>query len=211
MNSIHQEINNPSSHDKYAKEYDNQIKAFDCYIAEVLFGLSYQYITKGETLLDIGIGTGISSSLFSKAGLHISGMDGSREMLNICMMKDVTDELIEHDLLVFPWPFEQRLFDHIISCGVFHFIGNLESIFQEIFRVQKYGGIFAFTIMEEQNQQDVNGKYQMKKDGDFNIYSHNLSCIYNLLKTNKYTKEKEMVAFVGQTKFRVILARKEKS
>jgi hypothetical protein len=31
-----------SAHDKYARDYDNQIKNHDCHIAEILFGLSLE-------------------------------------------------------------------------------------------------------------------------------------------------------------------------
>ena len=121
-----------SDHDKYAKEYDSQIKEYDCYIADVLFGLSYEYIKKGENLIDIGIGTGVSSCLFSKAELHIIGIDGSKEMLKICKMKRIADELIEHYMMVFPWPFQKQHFKHVICCGVFHFMGDLDRICHEI-------------------------------------------------------------------------------
>lgn len=76
-----------SAHDKYAKEYDDQIKNYDCYMAEVLFGLSYEYIKKGESILDVGIGMGISSKLFCLAGLQVFGIDVSAELLNICEKK----------------------------------------------------------------------------------------------------------------------------
>jgi predicted TPR repeat methyltransferase len=104
-----------SAHDKYARDYDNQIKNHDCHIAEILFGLSYEYIKNGDSLLDIGIGTGISSKLFNLAGLNVFGIDGSAEMLDICKTKGIAKELVEQDLLVFPWPYQKDTFDHIIS------------------------------------------------------------------------------------------------
>ena len=73
-----------STHDQYAKEYDDQIKNYHCHIAEVLFGLSFESIKAGESILDVGIGTGVSAELFNLAGLQVSGIDGSKEMLDIC-------------------------------------------------------------------------------------------------------------------------------
>ncbi|MEN4013116.1 MAG: class I SAM-dependent methyltransferase [Bellilinea sp.] len=200
-----------SAHDKYADEYDGQIKNYDCYIADVLFGLSYEYTKKGDTILDMGIGTGISSRLFYLAGLQVYGIDGSSEMLNICKTKGIAKELIKQDVLVFPWPYQDDMFNHIISCGVFHFIGNLDKLFDEISRVHKNDGIFAFTVMEGKDDQRNREKYQNRIEDGLNIFSHKASYIYKLLKNNCYSKEKEIVSFVGQTQFRVIVARKGKA
>jgi predicted TPR repeat methyltransferase len=197
-----------SAHDKYAKEYDYQIKNYDCYIAEVLFGLSYEYIKKGDALLDIGIGTGISSKLFYLAGLHISGIDGSAEMLNICKTKGIAEELIEQDLLVFPWPYRDDMFNHVICCGVFHFIGDLDKMFDEISRIQKNDGIFAFTVMDGKDNQRNQERYQERIEDGLNIFSHKARYIYKLMKNNHYSKEKEIISFVGQTQYRAIVARK---
>jgi predicted TPR repeat methyltransferase len=200
-----------SAHDKFAKEYDNQIKNYDCYIAEVLFGLSYEYVKKADTLLDIGIGTGISSRLFYLAGLDIFGIDVSRAMLSICKTKGIAKELIEQDLLVFPWPYQDDMFNHIICCGVFHFIGDLDKIFDEISRIHKNDGIFAFTVIDGKDNQRNREKYQKQIEDGLNIFSHKASYIHNLMKKNNYSKEKEIISFVGQTQFRAIVARKDKA
>lgn len=197
-----------STHDKYAQEYDNQIKNYDCYIAEVLFGLSYEYIKKDDTLLDIGIGTGVSSKFFYLAGLNVFGIDASAEMLNICKTKGIAKELIEQDLLVFPWPYQNNMFNHIICCGVFHFIGDLDKIFDEISRIQKKDGIFAFTVMDGKDNQRNQERYQERIEDGLNIFSHKASYIYKLMKNNHYSKKKEIISFVGQTPFRAIVARK---
>jgi len=62
-------------HNRYALTYDKQVKEQDCFISDLLFGLSYEFLKPGQVLLDAGIGTGISSLPFAKAGLVIHGMD----------------------------------------------------------------------------------------------------------------------------------------
>lgn len=62
-------------HDQYADVYDDQVKSSGCYIHDLIFGLCYEYITSGQKLLDAGIGSGLSSQLFAKAGLKVYGMD----------------------------------------------------------------------------------------------------------------------------------------
>lgn len=77
------------SHDEFAGIYDSQVKQYNSYGHEVLFGMCYEYIKPGDSLLDLGIGTGLSSVLFAKAGLNITGLDGSLEMLKECGKKDL--------------------------------------------------------------------------------------------------------------------------
>jgi ubiquinone/menaquinone biosynthesis C-methylase UbiE len=114
-----------SQHDKYAQDYDKSIFDYECYIADVLFGFSYEYIQEGENILDVGIGTGISSQLFHKAGLKIYGIDGSKAILDICRQKRIAQDLIEQDVLSVPWPYQNATFTHVVSCGLFHFIEKL--------------------------------------------------------------------------------------
>jgi len=80
-----------------AAAYDAEAEASGWYGPEVVFGLSYKYIQKGQSILDIGIGTGLGSLLFLKAGLEIHGMDISPEMLTVCRNKGFKF-LQKHDL-----------------------------------------------------------------------------------------------------------------
>ncbi len=197
-----------SRHDKYAPDYDLQIKNYDCYLAEVLFGLSYEHVKEGETLLDIGIGTGLSSSLFQRAGVQVFGIDGSAEMLALCRSKGIAQELVEQDLLQLPWPYADDQFQHVISCGVFHFMGDLEGIFAEIARVQKTGGLLAFTTMDAAEDAPQNMNYLQREEDGLAIFAHSASYLYRLMQDHHYLKEKELVSLVGRTPFRAILARK---
>lgn len=200
-----------STHDQYAKEYDQQIKNQDCFIADILFGLSFEYIRRGESILDVGIGTGLSSRLFSSAGLHVFGIDSAAEMLNVCQKKHIAEELVEYDLLTLPWPYQKEKFHHVVCCGVFHFIGDLDKIFQEFSRIHKPGGILAFTVMKNNNEQQNQAAYDQRIEGDFTIYSHKDHYIYALMQNNHYRKEKEIVCNVGQSQFKGIIARKVKA
>ncbi len=84
--------------------YDLEAEKCCWFAPEVAFGLSYKCIEPGQTLLDIGIGTGLSSDLFRKAGLIIHGMDISEEMLDICRDKGY-ENLQQHDILQLPYPY----------------------------------------------------------------------------------------------------------
>ena len=197
-----------SDHDKYAHDYDRQIQAYDCYLAEVLFGLCYEEIDAGQRLLDIGIGTGLSSKLFKRAGLHILGIDGSRAMLGICAQKNIADELTEKDLLDMPWPYRESSIEHVISCGVFHFSGDLETIFTEVRRIQAQDGIFAFTVMQGAGTEEDQQKYTQRMEDGLAIFTHNSEYIDGLLRRHHYQKLKDITCLVGDTAFRAVCSRK---
>lgn len=198
----------PSKHDIYAFDYDLQVKQYNSYLAEVLFGLCYENIKAGEKILDVGIGTGISSSLFKKAGLRVFGIDGSREMLSICRNKNIAEELLEQDLLTLPWPYMDTSINHVISCGVFHFIGDLEHIFNEVQRTQIKNGIFAFTVMHNERKPKLQQKYSQQVIDTFPIFTHYKEYINNTLSNLHYTINKEIICFTGESAFRVICAQK---
>ena len=135
-----------SAHDKEAAQYDQQVREYDCYAHDVLFGMCFEYVNPHECLLDLGIGTGLASLPFAKLGLEVFGCDGSAEMLKVCESKTFATELKVLDLLDTPLPYSDDFFNHVISCGVFHFLSELDPIIKEILRVMKPEGIFAFTV-----------------------------------------------------------------
>jgi ubiquinone/menaquinone biosynthesis C-methylase UbiE len=139
-------IDHIKSHDEFAKTYDSQVKQYHSYGSEVLFGLCYEYVKPGDHLLDLGIGTGLSSIHFAKVGLFITGLDGSAEMLKECRKKAFAKELKQYNIQDLPLPYSDNAFSHVICCGVFHFFSDLMPIMKEAYRVLNVGGIFGFTI-----------------------------------------------------------------
>lgn len=61
-----------NTHDKSAAEYDRLAKEQSWFGPKVWFGLCYEFMKPGDSLLDIGIGTGLSSLPLHKAGLQIN-------------------------------------------------------------------------------------------------------------------------------------------
>ncbi|UCE58924.1 MAG: methyltransferase domain-containing protein [Phycisphaerales bacterium] len=153
-----------STHNDDAPYYDKQVAEHGCHGHEVLFGLMYEYVKPGETLLDIGIGTGLASFLFHKAGLRISGFDSSREMLAVCESKGFAAQLIQHDLLCVPYPYAVDSFNHVISLGVLNFFADLAPVFEETARIIRPQGIFAFSVEEQKQAQPA--EYVFRVGGD---------------------------------------------
>lgn len=177
-----------------ASEYDQLARKYQWYGPEILFGLCYELIKPGDTLLDIGIGTGLCSSLFFKHGLQIYGLDSSDEMLAMCRQKGITKELKNWDLLNTPLPYPDAQFDTIISGGVFHFFENLQPIFKEIARLIKPNGIFAFTTKTFSEALPIDSFSDFSEEGIF-IFSHSDCYIRKLLKENGLQCLKELKFF----------------
>ncbi len=187
-----------SLHDAYAAEYDSQVRAYDCYLADALFGMCYEYTRPGERLLDAGIGSGLSSILFAKAGLTAYGMDFSPAMLELCRAKGFAAELKEHDIQRAPWPYPAGAFDVIVCCGVMHFLAGLEMVFSEAKRALRAGGIFAFTTKAPAPDDASQRKYEHELVGELDVYSHHPEYLKALLEQFRFERLKQMKCTVGQ-------------
>lgn len=187
-----------------AREYDAQAHISNWLGPEAVFGLAYEFTEPGQSLLDLGIGSGLSSILFHKAGLRIYGLDGSGEILKICAAKNFAVELKPHDLRNLPLPYSSSSFDHVISVAVLNSFSDLGSLFTDIARVLKWEGIFAFTVEEQKlgqepsypiNQVEVTQAPEEKSA--VLLHRHSEGYITGLLEQNHYgvLKTFEFVAF----------------
>ena len=165
-------INNEVNYDVYAKKVK-------WYGYDVVFGMMFENVKKGEKLLDLGIGTGLSSEPFHKAGLVIYGVDISQEMLDACEQKGFTKELKLFDLSKHPFPYNDGQFDHIISVGVFNFFNDLNHFFSEARRLLAPNGTFGFTVVEHKGDEKIFiKKYE---NVDIFTYHHNRSYIDEMI------------------------------
>lgn len=132
---------------EHARQYDRRVVESGWLDPDILFGLAYRHVSPGQTLLDVGIGTGLASILFHRAGLKVVGLDRSDEMLTMCRAKGFADALFEQDVTVAPYPLADGSVDHAVSSGLLHAFADLSVIFSEVGRVMRPGGVFAFTVI----------------------------------------------------------------
>ncbi len=130
-----------------ARFYDDTAAATGWLGPQVAFDLMRDHLKPGQTLLDLGIGTGLSSALFREAGLRVHGLDADPEMLAVCRWKGFGD-LVLHDLAQAPYPFPSASFDHAVCLGVLPFLADPEPVFSEAARVLRPGGMFAFLSLD---------------------------------------------------------------
>ena len=181
------------THDEQASEYDQQVCEYKWFGHDLTFGMSFEYVNPHDRLLDIGIGTGLSSLPFAKVGLEIFGIDGSMKMLNVCKSKDFAKELKHFDLRNTPLPYSNGFFDHVISCGVLHFFGDLEALFKEVDRVIKPGGIFTFTVLAQvfEKGENVEGYSETSVYGGV-VFMHGDRYIEEVIQGGGFEKLKEL-------------------
>ena len=195
-------------HDAYAADYDAQVSAYDCYLAEALFGLCYDFVQPGQSLLDLGIGSGLSAAPFARAGLRVAGMDFAPGMLDLCRTKGITADLRQHDLRQLPWPYAAASFDHVICVGVFHFIGSLETGFAESARVVRPGGLFAFTTKWPNVPLAPNEPFVHHAEGSLDVFSHAPDTVAALLAGAGFDCLRQLRCYVGQAVFAVWVGRR---
>ncbi|MGD9161174.1 MAG: class I SAM-dependent methyltransferase [Desulfobacteraceae bacterium] len=190
MNTIKKVFNSD-----HANKYDQKTKDLKYLDPQIIFGLTCRYINPGETILDIGIGTGLSSELFFRAGLKVYGLDFSPEMLACCAAKNMTADLKEHDLHNTPYPFDTDSINHAVCAGVTHMFEDINPILGEVSRIIRPNGFFSFVVPHCRN-----GENRVKHLSPPNaqsekipIYSYSGSTIQALLKEHVFYPVHELL------------------
>lgn len=202
--------NNLKFANEFAADYDNSILQNNWIGPEVIFNSINNLLKSNANILDLGIGTGESSLPFQKAGHSITGIDGSANMLEQCRKKKIGSALILHNLEEMSFPIKDKLFDAIISNGVFHLIHPLKPIFSEVKRLLKPDGIFAFTFEGTKNisgsKEIENGIWEKKTETGVFTYKHSPFFIQKILLENNFAviSKNQFLAFKNkksQTEF----------
>lgn len=91
---------------------------------------------KGESILDIGCGTGLSLVHFLETGLQVTGLDPSPYMLDIALQK-VGNKADLYRGIAEDLPFEDNSFNYACLITTLEFVDNPEKALREAFRVAK--------------------------------------------------------------------------
>jgi predicted TPR repeat methyltransferase len=212
-----------SATNDFAPNYDDYIKQCHWVGPDILFGLMFSNLKPNQTILDIGIGTGLCSALFKQFGLKVYGIDGSETMIELCTGKAIAEELKLVDLTEEQSWFENKIFNHFVSQGVLHLIGDLKPIFNQTAKALSKNGCFGFTY--ESIQQATDGYTESSIRGIFErenassgikVYRHTYEYIMELLRISDFQmiKKSEFLAFVDpitnvKTYFDAIVAQKK--
>lgn len=97
--------------------------------------------TRGQTLLDVGCGTGYFSRRFAMSGLAVTGIDPDRAMIGYARTQGGDVEYIEGrgEYL----PFDDERFDYVAAVTSLCFVQEPETALAEMWRVSRYGVVLG--------------------------------------------------------------------
>ncbi len=127
-----------------AKEYDNETKDFWQRFPATIFS-KFIELTKGS-ILDVGSGPGRDGLVLQKAGLDVTCLDASDEMIKMSKEKGLKSVLGDFNNL----PFEADNFGGVWAyTSLLHTPkSEVSKPLSEIYRVLKTGGIFGLGLIE---------------------------------------------------------------
>ena len=162
--------------DEWAKSYDKDVSegthqedwVFEDYDRILDKVVEYCELSANHylTVLDIGIGTGNLAAQFLGKGLHVIGIDPSKEMRKTCRQKYPQLEVKAGDFLNIPLP--PRSVDVIISSYAFHHLtpGQKETSVSEMKRVLRVNGrIVIADLMFKNDSEEKQLKRGLRKSG----------------------------------------------
>ena len=171
-----------------ASDYDNLLKQYKWQAPELLFKYLSKFVRAQTKLLDIGVGTGISSQRFHEKQVLLYGLDNSPSMLSTCEAKGIFKEVLLFDILKDEIPYPEASFDYVICSGVLPFFSSLDEIFAKISSVVKSNGFFAFTIVENDKSDHP---YTTETINGVNLYHHSKDYINRLTNQFGFTNRHE--------------------
>ncbi len=158
----------------------------------VLGELVLPEITAGASILDLCCGTGQLAVILSEEGYHVTGIDGSDEMLKYARENAPGVELICDDARTFNLPSSFNLvtsfFDslnHVMT------IEELASVFRNVYSCLREGGLFVFDLNLEPG-------FLAKWQGYYGIVEDDHVCLF----LQSYDPEKRIARF-DATMFRL--------
>jgi SAM-dependent methyltransferase len=129
-------------------------------------------ISAGSHVLDLGSGPGNVAEMFAQAGAVVTGVDFSPQMVKTAqsrhphiMFKEANAEQL---------PFDDGVFDAVVSNYVVHHLARPEVVFREISRVLKPGGHFAFVVWGAPEKQSSVGAFfgAVEAHHDIAVFPH---------------------------------------
>jgi len=90
---------------------------------------------EGQTLLDVGSGTGYFSERFQQAGLQVTGLDPDPAMIDFARAKEKPIKYIEGDASTLPYA--DNSFDYCTAITSLCFVSDPEQVLAEMWRVSR--------------------------------------------------------------------------
>lgn len=102
---------------------------------------------QGKTVLDLGCGYGWHSKFAADQGAaSVLGLDLSERMIEEARRRNPAPNVIYRVCGLEEYDYPEGAYDLVISNLVLHYIADLDSVFEKVFRALKTGGHFLFNI-----------------------------------------------------------------
>lgn len=136
--------------DQYAAHFDAHLQTLSYQVPHLLQdalqdALQASGITRIESALDLGCGTGLCGDYLAMVAQHLTGVDLSENMLAKARARNVYQELICDDILHFLAQASAH-YDLIVAADVLVYFGQLEELFAGVKDKLASGGHFAFSV-----------------------------------------------------------------
>ena len=133
---------------KWAEDYDRQMLDELRYVSptEIAKLLSRYLPERDSCILDVGCGTGLTSTYLAEAGYGcLDGIDLSPDMVRVAAGRGIYRELLVGDVTR-PLERDDASYDGVISSGTFTHGHVGPEPLAEIFRILRPGGVLACTV-----------------------------------------------------------------
>ncbi|MHB8624554.1 MAG: tetratricopeptide repeat protein [Sulfuricaulis sp.] len=135
--------------DYYAQNFDEHLVKKLEYGIPVQLGNAVRDNLAGRHNLDtvdLGCGTGLLGSELRSVSRSLVGVDLSPKMIDKARERSIYDRLIVGDLIEFITQLEVSSVDVAAAADVFIYIGKLDEVFEQCYRILRQNGIFAFSL-----------------------------------------------------------------
>jgi predicted TPR repeat methyltransferase len=137
-------------YDAWAQRYDADLTAWSYQAPAVVAEIVLTTHPDATSVLDVGCGTGLVGRAFRARGFagEIRGLDLSQASLDVAGRSDAYD-VVERADLQQPLPVEDDAVDAVVCVGVMTYLPEVESVWRELARVTRPGGLVVVTQRED--------------------------------------------------------------
>tara|TARA_E500000318_G_scaffold111629_1_gene130965 strand:+ start:1959 stop:2660 length:702 start_codon:yes stop_codon:yes gene_type:complete len=137
----------------------------------------HPYLSVGSQVLDFGCGSGLVANHLSEKGYLVTGIDLSPKMIGQATLAGDGANFIVYEgggRL----PFDDSMYDAVISSSVLEYVPNLKEILLEFRRILKDEGILLITVPDMRNR--------FRKKESVKRYLMLLPLFYHILKMSRW-------------------------
>lgn len=133
----------------FSKTYDKDLKELMNYTAYLRVPrMVIEHLkTSNPQILDLGCGTGLSSLLFFEMGCEVTGIDGTRAMIERASRFPYKKLICQN--LEKSWRVKDKSFDAVVMIGVMEYIDDPPALFKQVGKKLVGGGLFGLTVPQK--------------------------------------------------------------